>query len=43
MFGFGKNSIGFEPADGMVAFFDLSKFAEQWLCCNNPEDSDCQE
>jgi glucuronoarabinoxylan endo-1,4-beta-xylanase len=31
----------FEPTDGVVNFFDLSTFAEQWMWCNNPEDSNC--
>ncbi|MBN2020917.1 MAG: endo-1,4-beta-xylanase [Sedimentisphaerales bacterium] len=31
----------FEPADGVVDFFDLSDFAMQWMQCNDPEDPDC--
>jgi glucuronoarabinoxylan endo-1,4-beta-xylanase len=30
----------FEP-DGDVDFVDFSRFAEQWLWCNNPNDEDC--
>ncbi|MBN1393304.1 MAG: hypothetical protein JW947_10965 [Sedimentisphaerales bacterium] len=31
----------FEPTDGSVNLLDLSRFAEQWLWCNDPADSDC--
>jgi C1A family cysteine protease/alpha-tubulin suppressor-like RCC1 family protein/O-glycosyl hydrolase len=30
----------FEP-NGTVNIFDLSEFAEQWLTCNDPENSNC--
>jgi hypothetical protein len=30
-----------EPTDGDVDFYDFSKFAVQWLWCNNPEDTNC--
>jgi hypothetical protein len=33
----------FEPTNGIVNFFDLSTFAEQWLWCNDPEDAGCIE
>jgi glucuronoarabinoxylan endo-1,4-beta-xylanase len=33
----------FEPTDGNVDFHDFSKFAEQWLLCNNPADPACIE
>ncbi len=31
----------FEPTDGVVNLFDFSSFAEQWLWCNDPTDSNC--
>ena len=31
----------FEPTDGAVDFFDYSDFAEDWMQCNDPEDSNC--
>jgi glucuronoarabinoxylan endo-1,4-beta-xylanase len=31
----------FEPVDGVVNLLDLSRFAEQWLWCNAPEDPGC--
>jgi glucuronoarabinoxylan endo-1,4-beta-xylanase len=31
----------FEPTDGTVNLSDLSRFAEQWLWCNDPEDPNC--
>ncbi len=31
----------FEPTDGNVNFYDFSRFAEQWLLCNDPEDTAC--
>jgi|GEM_PF-534812 len=31
----------FEPANGVVDLFDFSIFANQWLTCNNPADSEC--
>jgi hypothetical protein len=31
----------FAPTDGIVDLYDFSDFAEQWLLCNNPEDSNC--
>jgi O-glycosyl hydrolase len=31
----------FAPTDGAVNLLDLSRFAEQWLWCNDPEDSNC--
>jgi hypothetical protein len=31
----------FEPTDGTVDFYDYSDFANQWLLCNDPEDSSC--
>jgi O-glycosyl hydrolase len=31
----------FEPIDGYVDLADFSRFAEQWMWCNDPEDSDC--
>jgi glucuronoarabinoxylan endo-1,4-beta-xylanase len=31
----------FEPTDGDVDLFDFSRFAEQWMWCNDPEDSGC--
>jgi O-glycosyl hydrolase len=33
----------FAPTDGNVNFFDLARFAEQWLLCNNPADTACME
>jgi hypothetical protein len=33
----------FEPTDGSVNLLDLSRFAEQWLWCNDPADSDCTQ
>jgi glucuronoarabinoxylan endo-1,4-beta-xylanase len=37
----GCEGADFEPTNGIVNFFDLSTFAEQWLWCNNPEDAGC--
>jgi glucuronoarabinoxylan endo-1,4-beta-xylanase len=31
----------FEPTDGLVDFYDFSRFAEQWMWCNDPENDDC--
>jgi O-glycosyl hydrolase len=31
----------FKPVDGDVNFVDFSKFALQWMLCNNPQDSNC--
>jgi glucuronoarabinoxylan endo-1,4-beta-xylanase len=31
----------FEPTDGDVDLFDFSRFAEQWMWCNDPEDPNC--
>jgi hypothetical protein len=31
----------FAPTNGTVDLYDFSRFAEQWLLCNNPEDPDC--
>lgn len=31
----------FKPTDGVVNFFDLSTFAEQWMWRNDPEDPNC--
>ena len=31
----------FEPADGIVDFFDFGDFALQWRQCNNPLDANC--
>jgi glucuronoarabinoxylan endo-1,4-beta-xylanase len=33
----------FEPTDGSVNLLDLSRFAEQWLWCNDPADADCTQ
>jgi glucuronoarabinoxylan endo-1,4-beta-xylanase len=33
----------FELTDGVVNFFDLGKFVEQWLWCNNPDDPGCEQ
>ncbi|MDD5063979.1 MAG: hypothetical protein PHQ35_04360 [Phycisphaerae bacterium] len=33
----------FAPTDGYVNFFDLARFAEQWLLCNDPADTACIE
>jgi O-glycosyl hydrolase len=33
----------FEPTDGSVNLLDLNRFAEQWLWCNEPADSDCTQ
>jgi hypothetical protein len=40
----GNNYCGladFEPRDGAVDFFDFSDFAQQWLVCNDPQNSEC--
>jgi hypothetical protein len=31
----------FGPKDGIVDLLDYSSFAEQWMWCNNPTDSNC--
>jgi hypothetical protein len=31
----------FEPSDGTVNLLDLSRFAEQWLWCNDPDNTNC--
>jgi glucuronoarabinoxylan endo-1,4-beta-xylanase len=31
----------FGPTDGVVDLLDLSRFAEQWLWCNDPQDPNC--
>jgi glucuronoarabinoxylan endo-1,4-beta-xylanase len=31
----------FEPTDGAVDFFDLGTFIQQWLQCNDPQDTAC--
>ncbi|MDD5063980.1 MAG: hypothetical protein PHQ35_04365 [Phycisphaerae bacterium] len=33
----------FTPTDGNVDLFDFARFAEQWLLCNDPEDTGCME
>jgi glucuronoarabinoxylan endo-1,4-beta-xylanase len=31
----------FEPTDGVVDFYDLVAFVQQWLQCNDPQDTAC--